>query len=52
MIQIHIMGHTNLELNFGKVDKVDIHKEKRAIKKNDTKAGESSSSIVSNSENL
>ena len=49
---INIMGHTKLEFNFGKVQKVDIHEETRVIKKNDTKSGESSSSIVKNSENF
>ena len=52
MIQMNIMGHTRLELNFGKVEKVDIREETRAIKKNDTKVGMSSSSIAKNSEKL
>ena len=33
MIQINIVGLTKLELNFGKVERVDIHEET----KNDTK---------------
>ena len=52
MIQINILGHTKLELNFGKVETVDIHEETRVIKKNDMKAGENSSFIVWNSDNL
>ena len=44
-----IMGHTKLELNFGKVEKVDIHEQTRVIKKSDTKTGETVSSIVENS---
>ena len=42
------MGLTKLELNFGKVERVDIHEET----KNDTKERESSSSILRNSGNL
>ena len=49
---MNILDHAKLELYFGKVEKVDIHEETRVVKKNDTKAGESSSSIVKNSENL
>ena len=52
MIQMNMMGHTRLELNFWKVEKVDIHEETRVIKKNDTKAGMSCSSIEKNSEKL
>ena len=32
MIQINIFGHTKLEINFGKAEKVDIHEETRVIK--------------------
>ena len=44
------VGHTKLELILRKLEQVYIHEETRAIKKNDMKAGESSSSIVRNAE--
>ena len=49
MVQMNIMEHTKLKLNFGNVEKVDLHGETRVIKmikNNDMKAGESSTSIV------
>ena len=52
MIQINILGHTKLELNFRKVEKVDIHEETRVIKENNMKAEQNSSFIVRNSDDL
>ena len=36
---MNIMGHTKLELDFRKVEEVDIHEKTRVIKKYVTKAG-------------
>ena len=47
-----MIEHKELKSNFEKVEKVDSRKEKKDIKKNDTKVGESSKSIMRNCENL
>ena len=47
-----MIEHKQLKFNFEKVVKVDSREETKGIKKNDTKAGESSKTIMKNCENL